>query len=121
MQSKILEDDKAVCYLVEAIAAKSQNIPWATKVDGKNFKHDRIRRISMDKFYEIVFGQKDAFYKLCLALPKILDDVIAEGKIEPSTNTVFEELNKISDDILKSLYLLSFKTYEGFKDLQCKA
>ena len=121
MQSKILEDDKAVCYLVEAIAAKSQNIPWATKVDGKNFKHDRIRRISMDKFYEIVFGQKDAFYKLCLALPKILDDVIAEGKIEPSINTVFEELNKISDDILKSLYLLSFKTYEGFKDLQCKA
>ena len=117
MQSKILEDDKAMCYLVEAIAAKSQDIPWATKVDGKNFKHDRIHRISIDKFYEVVFGQKDAFYKLCTALPQILDDVIAEGKIAPSTNTVFDELNAISSDILKSLYLLSFKTYEGFKDL----
>lgn len=117
MQSKILEDDKAVCYLVEAIAAKSQDIPWGTTVDGRKFKHDRIRRISMDKFYEIVFGQKDAFYKLCSALPTIIDDVISEKKIAPSTNTVFEELNKLSDDILKSLYLLSFKTYEGFKDL----
>ena len=31
MQSKILEADKAMCYLVEAIAAKSQDIPWAAK------------------------------------------------------------------------------------------
>ena len=117
MQSKILEDDKAICYLVEVIAAKSQDIPWATSVDGKQFKHDRIRRISMDRFYEIVFGCSDAFYKLCNALPKIIDDVIAEGQISPSTNTVFEELEGMSSDILKSLYLLSFKTYEGFKDL----
>lgn len=117
MQSKILEDDKATCYLVETIASKSQDIPWAAKVDGKKFKHERIHRISMDKFYEIVFGQKDAFYKLCSILPQILDDVISEGKIEPSTNTVFEELSKISPDILKSLYLLSFKTYEGFRSL----
>lgn len=95
MQSKILEDEKAVCYLVEVIAAKSQNIPWATSVDGKNFKHVRIRRISMDNFYEIVFGRKDAFYKLCNALPQILDNVIAEGQITPNTNTVFEELNSL--------------------------
>ena len=117
MQSKILEDDKAICYLVEVIASKSQNISWATTVDGKKFKHDRIRRISMDKFYEIVFGQKDAFYKLCNALPMIIDDVISEKVVKPSVNTVFEELNELSPDIIKSLYLLPFKTYEGFNAL----
>lgn len=117
MQSKLLEDDKAVCYLVEAIAKTSQNIVWATMVDGKKFSHERIRRISMDQFYNLVFNQNDAFFKLCKALPTIIDDVIAEGSLEKSTNTVFEELSAISPDILKSLYLLSFKTYEGFQNL----
>lgn len=116
MQSKILEDDKAVCYLVEAIAAKSQDAPWGITIDAKNYRHDRIRRISMDKFYGIVFGKSTAFAQLCKALPAILADVIAEGNVAPSTNTVFDELAAISPDILKSLYLLSFKTYEGFGD-----
>lgn len=117
MQSKLLEDDKAVCYLVEVIAKCSQNISWATMVDGKKFSHERIRRISMDQFYKIVFNQEDAFFRLCKVLPLIIDDVIAEGKLEKSKNTVFKELKEISPDILKSLYLLSFKTYEGFNKL----
>lgn len=117
MQKKLLEDDKATCYLVEVIAKKSQDIPWTVTVDGKQFAHQKIRRISMDKFYEIVFGQKDAFFKLCKVLPEIIDDVIKSGEIAESSNTVFDELKKISPDILKSLYLLSFKTYEGFENL----
>ena len=36
MQGQILEDDDCACLLVEAIAKKSQNIKWSTKVDGKN-------------------------------------------------------------------------------------
>ncbi len=36
-----------------------------------------------------------------------------EGRIE---NSVYEELHAISPDTLKSLYLLSFKTYDGFQD-----
>lgn len=117
MQKKLLEDDRATCYLVEVIAKKSQDIPWTVTVDGKQFAHQKIRRISMDKFYEIVFGQADAFFKLCKALPQILDDVIQSGEIARSSNTVFDELKELSPDVLKSLYLLSFKTYEGFENL----
>lgn len=117
MQAKLLEDDKATCMLVEAIAKKSGNEPWHARVDGKVYKHDRIRRVSMDKFYEVVFGDPQAFYKLCVALPDILDDVIKDlqcGKIE---NTVYKELQQISPDVLKSLYLLAFNKYEGFNQL----
>ena len=117
MQSKLLEDDRAVCYLVETIAKRSQDITWTTTVDGRRYSHDKIRRISMDQFYNLVFEQSDAFFRLCKALPVIIDDVIAEGGLEQSINTVFDELNAISSDILKSLYLLSFKTYEGFSNL----
>ncbi len=71
----------------------------------------------MDKFYEIVFGEADAFMKLCNVLPDILDDVIKDLPREKNQNTVFAELAAISPDIMKSLYLLAFKTYEGFKNI----
>ena len=117
MQSKLLEDDKAVCYLVEVIAKKSDNDIWGERVDGHTYKHERIRRVSMDKFYDIVFGDRLAFFKLCKKLPAILDDVMQDlnsGKIE---NHVYDELQTLSTDTLKSLYLLAFKKYDGFEQL----
>jgi len=114
MQNLILADDKAVCMLVETIAKKSQNDKWKIMIDQRSYAHDRIRRVSMDKFYGIVFGDDCAFMKLCKALPIILDDVLAECAKERDQNTVVRELSEISPDILKSLYLLAFKTYDGF-------
>ncbi len=114
MQNKIVRDSRATCMLVEAIATKSQNRTWIVTVDGEQFNNDHIRRVSMDKFYEIVFGDALAFAKLCRALPDILDDVISEISRENDQNTVFSELAAISPDIMKSLYLLAFRTYEGF-------
>ena len=76
--------------------------------------HERIRRVSIDKFYNIVFDDKDAFAKLCNALPALLDDVLAEVALDSSANTVFQELREFSPNILHSMYLLAFKTYDGF-------
>lgn len=117
MQSQILEDDEAVCMLVEVIAKKSQNEKWNVKVDNRNFSHERIRRVSIDKFYEIVFNDTFAFMKLCKALPDILDDVIEETQQGYIHNSVYAELNAVSDKMFKSLYLLAFRTYEGFEEL----
>lgn len=114
MQRSILEDDQCVCMLVEVIAKKSQNVKWEIQIDGKRYAHERIRRVSIDKFYGIVFGDDEAFCKLCLVLPDILDDVLSEIEMDKEDNTVFSELRLISPDILKSLYLLAFKTYDGF-------
>ena len=122
MQQKIVRDDKATCYLVEVIAKKSQDKAWIVTVDKERFCNENIRRISMDKFYELVFGDSNAFYKMCKVLPLVLDDVIADGEIisrkekkNDSGNTVFKELESISPDITKSLYLLAFQSYEGFE------
>lgn len=113
MQQKLLEDDLAECILVEVIAKKSQNIKWETTLDGKKFSHDKIRRVSIDKFYEFVFSDRLAFFKLCKAIPDILDDVISDDKSIKLTNTVYEELGG-RGDLMKDLYLLAFSTYEGF-------
>ncbi len=114
MQEKILRDSKATCMLVEAIASKSQNKTWIVSVDKEQFDNEHIRRVSMDKFYEIVFGDSNAFMKLCKVLPEILDDVLKRMPEQQHSNTVFEELKAISPNISKSLYMLAFKTYDGF-------
>lgn len=76
--------------------------------------------MSIDKFYELVFGDSTAFFKLCMALPDIIEDVINEDKTLLLKNTVYEELSKKNTDLLKAIYLLAFSTYEGFQDIQAQ-
>ena len=117
MQNKLLEDDQSTCYLVEVISTKSKDEPWKVSIDGRPFLHNRIRRMSMDKFYELVFDDKTAFFRLCNALPVVIEDVVSDNRELDLQNTVFEELMSFNPDVLKSLYLLAFSTYEGFDSL----
>ena len=126
MQGQILEDDDCACLLVEAIAKKSQNIKWSTKVDGKNGQHRLIRRLSMDQFYAILTGEEDAFYKMCMALPEIINSVVnEEGGVEVPHDTVIDELRKVASlygeengelSMAMAVYMLGFNTYMGFGD-----
>jgi len=45
-----------------------------------------------------------------------MDDIVHDIQLDAESNTVFDELNQISPNLLKSLYLLSFGKYEGFSD-----
>lgn len=120
MQAKLLDDDQATCYLVEAIATKSKDETWRISLDKKPRAHNRIRRMSMDKFYELVFGDKLAFFKLCMTLPQIIEDVVTDNQALSLQNTVFQELSNQHANMLTSLYLLAFSTYEGFEKLDTK-
>ncbi|MEA2047455.1 MAG: Eco47II family restriction endonuclease [Campylobacterota bacterium] len=114
MQSTLLKNADNRCFLVEIIAKHSQNTPWKVSIDGDSHEHDFIRRISIDKFYELVTGETEAFKDLCEVLPKVIEDVLEEIETQNMENSVLEELSGVSPDILKSLYLLSFNKYEGF-------
>ena len=117
MQNKLLQDDKAICMLVEVIAKNSQNIEWSVTLNKKKMSNKRIRRVSIDKFYEIVTGEKEAFKQLVEVLPRVIDDVLSNIEQEGIENSVFKELKEVDENILKSLYLLSFQKYEGFDNL----
>ena len=114
MQNTLLHDSRATCMLVEVIARNSQNVTWGITLDGTAFSNENIRRISIDKFYEIVTGEEKAFKSLCEKLPQVIGDVVNEIELDIETNTVLSELEEISPNLLESLYLLSFKNYEGF-------
>lgn len=119
MQNHLLnakDKNTSICALVEVIANKSQNIAWEVTLDKeKQCKNERLRRISIDKFYEIVIGNKNAFRLLCEQLPITISKVINEQKdLKVEKDTVIEELKNIDKDTLIALYKLAFSTYEGF-------
>jgi hypothetical protein len=115
----LLNHNGSQCLLVEIIAKKSQNIPWVVTLDKiKQKPNNNIRRVSIDKFYEIVTKDKLAFQKLCSILPTVIKDVVVDIKTRSKKNTVFAELDDLSSDLLTSIYLLSFNKYEGFNDFK---
>lgn len=125
MQNQLLQDDDCACYLVEAIAKRSQDIKWEPKVDGQKVGHRLIRRVSLDRFYALVTGQEDAFYQLCMVLPKIIERVVSsETNLSVPNDTVYQEIfakakefNLVTYDLslVMSIYLLGFSSYLGFK------
>ena len=118
MQNTIIKNPNATCMLVEVIARNSQNISWKISLDGRSMASEKIRRVSIDKFYELVTGDKIAFKKLCEKLPIIISDALKNTQHNYIENTVFKELKTISPNLIKSIYLLSFERYEGFNNLE---
>lgn len=127
MQHQLLSDDDCACFLVEAIAQRSQNIKWETTVDGNKVSHKNIRRVSLDQFYALVTGEEDAFYQMCMALPEVIENVVASsGSLKVQKDTVIEELKNIAERIDNktdelsmaiAVYVLGFSTYNGFRNL----
>ncbi|MBQ3000186.1 MAG: Eco47II family restriction endonuclease [Oscillospiraceae bacterium] len=124
MQNQLLNDDDCACFLVEAIAKRSQNIKWETTVDKKKVGHKLIRRVSLDQFYALVTGQEDAFYQMCMVLPLIIEKAVKEleESIVPH-DTVIDELRAMASEqntesidlaIAMAAYMLGFGTYTGF-------
>lgn len=119
MQNQILKTPKNYCFLVEVIAPKSRNVPWECSINKQHVSNERIRRVSIDKFYEIVTGDSFAFYNICMQLPKTIEKIISSNsKIGVEKDMVIDELKAKNPDMLKALYLLAFESYEGFSNLK---
>lgn len=124
MQNQLLNDDDCACFLVEAIAQRSQNIKWETTVDKKKVGHKLIRRVSMDQFYELVTGEEDAFYKMCMVLPEVIEKVVnTMDDVRVPEDTVMSELREWAQhldgatedlSIAMAVYMLGFSGYNGF-------
>lgn len=130
MQFMVGQEKDCACFLVEAIASKSQNSQWKLNATGIHMFSERIRRVSIDNFYALVTGKQEAFYKICMALPDQINEVIKENAPNNSTpfgkDTAYEELLKKAENLgildkekafIMSLYLLGFGSYLEFKKL----
>ncbi len=124
LQNQLLNDNDCACFLVEAIAQRSQNIKWEITADKKKMGHKLIRRVSLDQFYALVTGQEDAFFRMCMALPSVMEKAVKdlEGKMVLN-DTVMDALREMavqqkvgSENMATAMavYLLGFDTYSGF-------
>lgn len=127
MQNQLLRDDDCACFLVEAIAKESQDKKWETSVDGQKMGHKLIRRVSLDRFYALVTGDDDAFYKMCMVLPGVIERAVFEedNDIVPNDTVIAELLKMASDNgiedrnmaIAMAIYMMGFSSYNGFNKL----
>ena len=96
-------------------------------VNGSNVGHKRIRRVSLDQFYALVTGDNDAFYKMCMVLPEVINNVVNDNsEINIPQDTVVKELHNIASNLqvdneelsmAMAVYLLGFSTYNGFSNI----
>lgn len=112
----------ATCYWVQVLSTDSFNEQWFSVINGKEYSHLRVRKISGDKFYELLTGDSDALFKTYKALQIAIPDYLS------TINTTSSDDNDILNDIsetatianrtlLNQISFDNYKYYLGFKSL----
>ncbi len=113
----------AKCYWVQILAKSSFNEHWIGDINGKEYSHSRVFKISGDQFYELLTGNKTAFYDLYKILPQAIDDYLNGLKSEEvqTENSALEEIEndirKSKRSIINQITFENFSYYLGFEDL----
>ena len=114
---------KAKCYWVQILAKGSFNEHWKGEINGKEYSHSRVFKISGDRFYALLSGQEDALFQLYKALPKAIDDYLSSSKASEGIqeNSAFEEITSESEKsklgIIDQITFDNYRYYLGFETL----
>ncbi|CDN75750.1 Eco47II family restriction endonuclease [Elizabethkingia anophelis] len=114
---------KANCYWVQILAKGSFNEHWKGDINGKEYSHSRVFKISGDRFYALLSGENDALLQLYKALPIAIDDYMKSLKLEQGgkENSALEEITseteKSKRSILSQITFENYSYYLGFDEL----
>lgn len=114
---------KAKCYWVQILAKGSFNEHWMGEINGKEYSHSRVYKISGDKFYSLLSGQDDALFQLYKNLPVAIADYLksfekAEFIQENSAlDEILSETEKSQRTILDQITFENYSYYLGFDKL----
>jgi hypothetical protein len=113
----------AKCYWVQILAKNSFHEKWFGEINGKEYSHSRVYKISGDQFYAMLSGQEDAFFQLYKALPKAISDFLKTVRENEKTlqNSAVAEIksttNKTKRSILDEITFENYSYYLGFDKL----
>jgi Eco47II restriction endonuclease len=117
---------KANCYWVQILAKGSFNERWTGEINGKEYSHSRVFKISGDQFYALLSGQNDALYQLYKVLPIAIKDyleTVGESK-DVSENSALDEIKKeikkSKRSILDQITVENYHYYTGFEEIEEK-
>ncbi len=105
---------KAKCYWVQILAKSSFCELWSGEINGKEYSHSRVYKISGDQFYALLSGQNDAFFQLYKILPIAIKDYLryTEKSKETLENSALDEIK--SEILLSKRNILNQITFENF-------
>jgi hypothetical protein len=114
---------KSKCYWVQILAKSSFCELWKGEINGKEYSHSRVYKISGDQFYALLSGKQNALFQLYKKLPVAVKDYL--NSIEKSDlvkeNSALDEL-KIQTQtskrtILDQITFDNYSYYLGFDKL----
>lgn len=113
----------AKCYWVQIFAKNSFKEKWFGEINGKEYSHSRVYKISGDKFYELISGEENAFFNLYKILPKAISDYLSKKESEKNqSNSALEEITESSKkskrSILDEITFENYSYYLGFDKLE---
>ncbi|MDX8568143.1 Eco47II family restriction endonuclease [Elizabethkingia sp. HX XZB] len=122
--ARYADDNKtAKCYWVQILAKNSFNELWSGDINGKEYSHSRVYKISGDQFYALLTGQENALYQLYKILPIAIEDYLTSQTQpeEAKENSALEEITagaKLSGrNILNEITFENYHYYKGFDKL----
>lgn len=113
----------AKCFWVQILAKNSFHEPWFGEINGKEYSHSRVFKISGDQFYALLSGNENAFYDLYTALPKAINDYLLSFESEKlksedsSLSEILEETKQSKRSILNQITFENYSYYLGFDKL----
>jgi len=108
---------------VQILAKQSFTELWSGEINGKEYSHSRVYRISGDQFYALLSGQKDALYQLYRALPTAIRDYLASIGEDSNTagGSAIDEIRAAATtsrrNILDQITFENYSYYWGFNEL----
>lgn len=114
---------KAKCYWVQILAKNSFEEKWMGDINGTEYSHSRVYKISGDRFYTLLTKNENALFELYKILPSAINDYLSalpENKTL-SENIALEEIKSqtISTNrkILDQVTFENYAYYSGFDKL----
>lgn len=114
---------KANCYWVQILAKGSFCEKWFSEINGKEYSHSRVYKISGDKFYALVTGNDKAFFELYSILPKVINDFLkTRVDKKDNNNSALKEITESAKEskrsILNEITFENYSYYLGFDKLE---
>lgn len=114
---------KAKCYWVQVLAKGSFCEKWFGEINGKEYSHSRVYKISGDKFYALVTGNEQAFFDLYSVLPIVINDFLKTKKDKKGAkDSALKEISETAQDskrsILNEITFENYSYYLGFDKLE---
>lgn len=96
---------------------------WKGEINGKEYSHSRVFKISGDQFYALLSEQDDALFQLYKALPNAIKDYMnsIEQNQKETQNSALDEIkietSTSKKSILDQITFENYSYYFGFDTL----